>query len=62
MVRYVRQGGRLELQFRKPVNRMPVYAYSGVPEAVFSAFMASSSMGNFYTRRIKDKYRAVLIG
>lgn len=47
------------LHFRK---NEAIYAYRAVPSQVFTAFMAAKSMGAFYSRRIKGKYHADLVG
>ena len=59
-VQYVAKGGRLALQFRK--GNQPVYVYRGVPSHVFVAFTSARSLGAFYSRRIRDRYPADLIG
>jgi len=50
---------RLMLHFRKDET---MYAYRGVPDQVFAAFMTAKSMGAFYSRRIRGKYHADLVG
>ena len=47
-------GQTLSVQFHTSDT---VYDHHGVPYAVFSAFMAASSMGAFYNRFIRGKYR-----
>ncbi|MEO0816475.1 MAG: KTSC domain-containing protein [Pseudomonadota bacterium] len=45
-------GGTLSIWFI-PSGR---YDYEGVPQSVYSAFLASPSKGQFYNDYIKDRY------
>ena len=47
-------GHRLSVQFHTSDT---IYEHYGVPHSVFSAFMSAASMGAFYNRFIRGKYR-----
>lgn len=57
--RYAVRGGRLTLVFRKSQS---TYLYYGIPLRLYEAFDAAQSKGAFYNRRIKDRFRADLVG
>ncbi len=38
-----------------------VYQYSGVPKAVHSGLMSTSSAGRYFHKNIKDKYACVKV-
>jgi hypothetical protein len=47
-------GQNLAVQFHTSAT---TYIHHGVPEGVFYAFMNASSMGAFYNRYIRGRYR-----
>jgi len=53
-----RQSRRLAVKFRDGRVRF----YEGVPREIFSNFLAAESLGQFYNRFIKGKFRNVVVG
>jgi KTSC domain len=51
-VGYARESKTLEIEFRSG----SIYQYREVPEAVFKAFSAAQSKGQFFSRQIRGKY------
>jgi hypothetical protein len=48
------QGGTLFVQFHTSDT---IYSHHGVPYSVFVEFMNASSMGSYYNRHIRGRYR-----
>jgi len=46
------ENGTLEVEF----HDSGVYQYSGVPEAVYRAFLSAYSKGSYFHDHIKDRY------
>ncbi len=47
----------LEVEF----ERTGIYQYYGVPIAVYEAFLASDSKGQFFNARIRNRYRSARV-
>ena len=43
----------LEIEF----HESGIYQYSGVPERVYRGLLSAKSIGSFFHKNIKDKYR-----
>jgi hypothetical protein len=56
-IRYQPKGRRLLVTFVSSKT----YAYEGVPEELYDAFLAAPSHGVFFNENIRDRYPYVLV-
>ena len=52
VIGYSRETGELEVTFR----RGGVYCYRNVPESLYRELLAAPSVGEYFSRNIKEKY------